>query len=282
MKLFIIIFLLLLSILIFCYNNKFSNNDLTFIYFYTDNIYDYAQHSLLNIKKYTQKYNYKLKIFNKVYDHEYKPCWNKIKAILDTMESVNKNSFIVWIDADALINNFNINILDFTKSHDDKDLFICYDCVKDRECLNSGVMIIRNTDWSYNLFNKTWLSKQEHGYNDQNVLLDEIIKERYEEYKDGYYNPNKSRFKNYCVDNIHPKVKIFEENAFNTHIENANYNDFIIHLMGFNTNMRIDIMRQINTKNNLDNYNKNICIELLKNKSDESRTQKLKYNKCTK
>lgn len=291
MKLYFVILLLLILLYIFKYNKttehfthpnytSYGNDDVAFIYYYDDNIYNYAQHSLKNIKAYLEKYKYGLYIFNKEFNSEYSPCWNKIASIL---EVIRNHKYVVWVDADIVINNFNIDIMKFANNDTDHDLFICFDCVKDKECLNSGVMIVKNTVWSYNLFKKTWETDQFHGHNDQNVLLDEIIKENNPEYKDGSYDDNKYRFKPYCKETMHPKVKIFDQNSFNTHIEDVNYDDFIIHLMGADAYTRINVMRQINTKLGLDDYADTTCVKLLKKyKTSEERTNKLKENSCYK
>ena len=57
------------------------------------------------------------------------------------------------------------------------DLFLCLDIYYHKECVNSGVMIIKNTPWAFNLFKKVWNSELPHAHNDQNVLFYEIIKE---------------------------------------------------------------------------------------------------------
>ena len=130
-------------------------------------------------------------------------------------------------------------------------------------------MIIKNTNWSYNLFLKVWNSPIPHQHNDQNVIFSEIIKELYPK-----SNPD-LKYTNYCTKISHPNVQISSENAFNTHILNYNKGDFIIHLMGASTDARINIMRQINTVLKLDNYEKNDCISIINSLNNADRIQKV-------
>lgn len=245
--------------------NLNSNSDFLFISAYTPNILPYVNHSMKNIIAYCKKYNYGLKIYNQTFNDSVYPCWNKIASIL---ENLSKCKYLVWIDSDALVTNFSIKIDKFINDHPKYDLYICEDIYVDKECVNSGVMIIKNTSWSYNLFNKVWLSNIPHKHNDQNVIWLEIMKEIVPDV------PIKLNYPKYCSNLLHPKVKVLHENNFNSNIYNYLPNDFILHLMGVNMECRIDIMRQINTKLGLDNYPNSACVNVL-----ESNSYKNKENK---
>jgi hypothetical protein len=128
-----------------------SNADIVFVYVYTSNIFNYAQYSILNILSYCQKYGYGMIIYNQVLNDTVMPCWNKVASILLNLK---KYKYLVWIDADAIIVNFNININQFILENPHADLLVCWDIFSHKECFNSGIMIIKNTDWAYNLFLK--------------------------------------------------------------------------------------------------------------------------------
>lgn len=230
------------------------NKKIAFIYVHTPNIYDYTEHSIKNLKEYIYKYDYTLIIYNNIIYDNVSPCWNKVLAVLINLKNYD---YVVWYDADAIINNMDISIESIINKSENKDLLICFDIALQSQCINSGIMIIKNTEWSYNLFKKTWLNPIEHGHNDQNILFHEIIKE-----VDSHFNPLIPYYP-YCKVNIHPKVAIYEQNEFNSNILNFLNNDFIIHLMGVSTKGRIHIMRQINTKLGFDNYDNKECIEVL-------------------
>lgn len=238
--------------------------EIAFVYVYTPNIFDYAQYSILNILSYCEKYNYGMIIYNQVFNDSVMPCWNKIACIL---ENLKKYKYLIWIDADAIIANFNTNINQFILENPQADLLVCWDIFYHKECFNSGIMIIKNTDWSYNLFLKVWNSSEPHGHNDQNVIFQEIVKELYPTSKPDL------KFSHYCSRLSHPKVKIYPENAFNTNIFNYNKGDFILHLMGTKTEARIDIMRQINTNLGLDDYNIKDCLDVINLNNDSYRIE---------
>lgn len=224
------------------------------IYLYTPNIYNYAQHSIKNLKSYVDKHGYTLIIYNQMISEDVFPCWNKILAIL---ANISKYQYVVWFDADAIISNPSISFEKFIKSNPGKDLLICFDCVKDKECINSGIMIMANTPWLNNLLIKTWNSPIEHKHNDQNVLYNQILKQTYPNQKFSLKYPE------ICHELVHPKIAILPENSFNSHITSYLHGDFVIHLMGLDSNSRINIMRQINTALGLDNYYPSECISAL-------------------
>ncbi len=227
---------------------------IAFVYVYTPNIYSYAQHSIKNLTSYVMSHGYTLIIYNQIMNNDVMPCWNKVLAILANLKSYE---YIVWFDADAIVSNPNIRIEHFVNSNPNKDLLICFDCNKEKECVNSGIMIIANTEWTNDLFKKTWESPLPHVHNDQNVLLNVILSETYPEKEFSL------KFPEICKEDIHLKVKVFKENDFNCHITNYLSGDFIIHLMGLDTDSRINIMRQINTALGLDNYKPSECIRAL-------------------
>lgn len=242
-----------------CYN---TNSDIILISLHTPNIYNYASHSVKNLLAYVKKCNYGLIIYDKIFNSNVYPCWNKIPAIL---KNLSKCKYLVWIDADAIICNFSIPIEKFIKKDPNYDLYICTDIYIQTECVNSGVMIIKNSPWSFNLFEKVWESKIEHLHNDQNVIWLEITKEIHP------YLPIKLKCPKYCLNLTHPKVKVLPENDFNSNIFNYKPNDFILHLMGAKTCSRINIMRQINTKLGLDDYSEKDCVNILKQNKNKNR-----------
>lgn len=228
--------------------------NIAIIYLYTSNIYQYAKHSIKNLKNYADKHGYTLIIYDQMISEDVYPCWNKILAIL---ANISKYQYVVWFDADAIVSNPNITFEKFIKENPGKDLLICFDCVIARECINSGIMIMANTPWLNNLLVSTWTCPVQHRHNDQNVLYNQILKQSY---------PNQTfrlKYPEICHELVHPKVAILPENSFNSHITSYLHGDFVIHLMGLDTVSRINIMRQINTALGLDNYYPSECISAL-------------------
>ena len=227
---------------------------IAFVYYYSDNIYEYCQHSLNNLKAYCNKHNYGLVVYNKPFNNNTAHCWNKVAAIIKNLKFFD---YLVWIDADAIIVNHNTTIEEIINIAPDKELFVCEDINKIKECINSGVLIIKNTQWTNELFLKIWNCDVIHSHNDQNVLLYIINKEIYPNI------PSDLKFSKYCNQNMHPKVIVSDQTLFNTHIYNFKINNFILHLMGESSEARTHVMRQVNTLLKLDNYNSLDCVNYL-------------------
>ena len=217
-----------------------EKSKISFITFYTENIKEYSQHSLKNLIQYCLKHNYGLKVYNEAICDTVYPCWCKVALVL---KHIHEQDYLVWIDSDALITNMETKVETLIS---DKDLYLCKD-IDERQVINSGVMIIKNTDWCKNLFTKVWNSDTPHHHNDQNVLLDEINKDEYRTLR----------------------VSISEETLFNSNIFHYKPGDFILHLMGVSTEGRIKIMRQVNTNLGHDNYEVKDCIDIIQNLSHE-------------
>ena len=86
----------------------------------------------------------------------------------------------------------------------------------------------------------------------------------------------KQKNNSFCFTLTHPKVKILEENAFNTNIQSYNPGDFILHLMGATKESRINIMRQVNTQLGLDSYTSKECLNTINNYFGLDRVAKIR------
>ena len=104
------------------------NAEIAFVYFYTHNIFPYAKHSMLNILSYAEKYNYGVIIYDKPFNDNVSLSWNKIAAIIENL-SKDKYKYLIWIDADAVISNFNIKIESFIDANPSVDLYLCMDII---------------------------------------------------------------------------------------------------------------------------------------------------------
>jgi len=114
------------KILFISYDNRYNEN---YIMIHND-----------NILKYTQKYNYEYKYYEKCDKNTY---WCKIYLLLKNLNN-NLYDYIVWLDSDTIIKNFDIdlgNILNMYSS----DIFIGSDNNNTFNLINSGVFIIKNS-----------------------------------------------------------------------------------------------------------------------------------------
>lgn len=96
-----------------------------------------------NIKSYCDKYNYEYKYYSECNKNIY---WCKIYLMLDELKT-NKYDYIIWLDSDTIINNFNIDINTIVNMYTD-DIFISYQNDFNwytNKTLNAGIFIIKNS-----------------------------------------------------------------------------------------------------------------------------------------
>ncbi|ORX76094.1 hypothetical protein K493DRAFT_319691 [Basidiobolus meristosporus CBS 931.73] len=77
------------------------------------------------------------------------PAWAKIKMIKDELAK-DEHDWIFWMDTDALIANMDIRLEQFIDNR--YPLII----TKDWFCLNAGVFLIKNDDWSRHFMDLVW------------------------------------------------------------------------------------------------------------------------------
>lgn len=142
------------------YNNKFSitapftallgnnkmqkplkiKNKIIFITFENRNG-EYIDIHNMNISQYVQRWNYVYKFFSKCNHNVY---WCKIHLLLNELRN-NECDYVIWLDSDTVIKKPLIDINTILNSYS-SDIFIGGDNMKDRDLVNSGVFIIKNSD----------------------------------------------------------------------------------------------------------------------------------------
>ena len=233
------------------YNYGYDNAMVTL---YTDNIKDYSIHSIKNMKKYCLEHGITLYIFNEKLSNEIEHgCWNKIPAILYLMNHT-KHKYIIWMDIDAVFNRLDISFDKFIEKYKNKDMIVCRD-IKDRKYkFNSGVMIIKNNEWSKKIFEDTWNTEIRHGYNstgDQVILKKTILEDGR---KDNNYNEISGNKHTVLL----PEREFNSYPIFQKDIDNGKFkglkitdDDFIIHFMGHKSYDRIKYISEINKRLNI-------------------------------
>jgi hypothetical protein len=158
-------------------------------------------------------------------------AWYKIEMILKELE--NKNyKYILWIDTDALIHNYNFDLKSIFKNG--KQLYMS----KDHNGINSGVIVIKNTKLMYNFFKKIQsMTDFIHEVNWDNSAIVNAINTNYL--------------------NIKSKLEIVPQKILNSYLYNL-YNDvpikkqkgnfskndsFIVHFPGFSPELKLHFMQ---------------------------------------
>lgn len=120
---------------------KNKKNKILFITFDNRETNDYVQIHNSNINEYVQKFGYEYKYLNHCDKNVY---WCKIHLVLDALKT-NKYDYVIWMDSDTVIKNFNIDIGDIFNMFS-SDIFIGFDNNSKYNIINSGVFAISNSD----------------------------------------------------------------------------------------------------------------------------------------
>jgi hypothetical protein len=181
--------------------------------------------SILNKKFYCEKNNYTFVNYNERMSKRHCP-WDKILCLIKT---INWFDYIIWIDADAIINNIDIKFEDIINENPEKDLLICKDpcfSVSAPHCMiNTGVMIFKNSKISIDLLNDTWNIQNDYSIE----KLDKYSYEGYPHEQGALANLLRTKKYENCF-------YLYEQAKFNTHPNYYNKNTFIVHYMGSRQN----------------------------------------------
>ena len=189
------------------------NNKLTILTYHDDNYKNLGSLTSKNLSKYCEKYNFSLVVRNESYLKQGRPsAWAKINAI---KEEFNKNQeWILWIDSDAVITNFEIDI---SKEIDNNfDMILSTDGYYAKlwhYWPSTAVFFIKKTNKTVELLEKIWDQPEEiinHCWWEQMGLLKTI---------------NENPHLRTCYKVVDYK-KIFSQE------EHWQRNDFIMHLAG--------------------------------------------------
>jgi hypothetical protein len=135
-------------------NNKLSEkknkkNNILFITFDNRETTDYVMIHNSNINDYVKKFSYEYKYLNYCDKNVY---WCKIYLVLEALMT-NNYDYVVWMDSDTVIKNFNIDIGDIFNMFS-SDIFIGFDNHKKYGIINSGVFAISNSDIGKNFLSE--------------------------------------------------------------------------------------------------------------------------------
>lgn len=177
---------------------------------------------------YTQKHGYDFKDDEDIYDRTRHPAWSKILLMLRYLRYYD---YVCWIDADTFIMNDEITLESLICKHmitEDIDTEFVdlsrvnhYDIMvaQDWKMINTGVMLIRNSEWAYSFLTELYESPGEFvnqpNY-EQNTFID-------------FYDNNTLD----CNDHI-LVLPLHLQNELNSYYFTYFYGNFIIHFCGCN------------------------------------------------
>lgn len=209
---------------------------------YDDNIKSYAEYSRLLNAMYAHEKGYTYISF----DYDLVPVfvsvyYNKIVAVDSALKDQRNFDWVLYIDSDAAVSNFNYKIEDIIARHSNKEIIIA----QDSNGVNNGVFLIKNTEKMREFLQKS--------YGDRNFFHSKTPEQSamfhylQTEYKDlvGIESPHLMN----AYLNGYADLKSTKED-----IKNWDKDSFIVHLFQLASQDRINIFKQILLANKI------ICI----------------------
>lgn len=188
---------------------------------FTREIEKESRPSTWNKKKYCEKYGIHQRFYFGRMSQRHAQ-WDKIQCLIQNLPEFD---YVIWMDSDAVFNNFNVSFEKLLQENSTFDALFCRDvCYQEGQnhlLINSGVMVFKNTEWSSYFLNKVWTSirdykkesLEKHSYDgfphEQGKICDLLMQLDHEDH-----------------------VKIFPTATFNAHPNISNDQTFIIHFMG--------------------------------------------------
>jgi len=133
-----------------------------------------VKYALRGFKLYCDKHNYNFVLHteeteNTFYDKTRDIPWYKILLIKNLLEK-NDSDYIVWIDADCQILNYDVKLEHFIElylenENHNKDLALIQECP-----LNTGVMFLKNTDFNTKLMQQIWDNVHDGPFHEQESI----------------------------------------------------------------------------------------------------------------
>ena len=134
-----------------------------------------ANLSIPHMKEYAGRHGYEFRMFRR--DDCARPHgWMKIEPILEAL--ADGFDFVLWLDVDTLFVRKDADIL--AAAQPDADLHMVWHDLEPRQFsdpphFNSGVMLIRSSDWARGFFARVWeTNRLPHHWNDQAAILHQL------------------------------------------------------------------------------------------------------------
>lgn len=153
---------------------------------------------------YCSRLGYDYRTDKDVYDPKRPYAWSKVKLVLKCLSEM-KYDYVVWIDADTHIIDFDKRLESIVEKHlqsdRNRDILIASDWQK----INSGVFFVRTTEWAYRFFTELYeqteflthsnweqeamismLDKDILGCKEKFMILPDYLQSEFNSYNTGY------------------------------------------------------------------------------------------------
>jgi hypothetical protein len=127
------------------------SNNIAVLMWYDDHVKNYGDNCYKINKVYCQKHGYDLIKSSDRFYKDRNPHWERFPLILD---HINSYDYVVWIDADAFFYNISPPIKNLINKYKKDILFSEDGHTMNPPHVNSGVLILKNTDRVINIVKK--------------------------------------------------------------------------------------------------------------------------------
>lgn len=108
-----------------------------------------------SIHAYAQMHRLDARMLNTITSDRPAP-WHKILVIKQLF--AEKYDYVVWVDSDALFVDYRKNIAD--ELEEGKELYLVKHLIESREVPNTGVLVMRNSEWSNTFLDMVWAKEE--------------------------------------------------------------------------------------------------------------------------
>src|SRR5215211_7403610 len=128
--------------------------------------------SSITFEAYAALHGYDLRLSTQLLDQGRPPAWSKIALVRQLLEDYEE---VLWVDADAIFLDISKDIAELMRP--DKDLYLVEHLYAENETwrsANSGVFLVRSTDWARDFLERVWASEQfiDHAWWENAAVLD--------------------------------------------------------------------------------------------------------------
>ena len=122
-------------------------------------ILDYAPEAAAVNAWYASRHNYSFHVYTSETGHNFEPKdqrWNKVKILLDAMNSHELGCLIVWVDADLIVLDMDLDLREVVQPFASADIFMSKDGPDAPTIANTGMIVIRNSQWAQRVIHRWW------------------------------------------------------------------------------------------------------------------------------
>ncbi len=173
------------------------------------NIDAWARQHAEDKRAYCERHGFAFYGYTDVFTTDRAPHWSKIPAV---QQHLADHDWVFWTDADAAITNFDFDLRDFCD--DEYDLVVTHDELG----LNSGSMLIRNTEAARHFLRRAWIQDVSDLFYEQAAMARAIA----------------------LLPQL--RVKVLEKRSMNSFWNEHRRGDFIMHAAGQPTAAKIPLL----------------------------------------